>query len=84
MIRHLRLIWLRMMMSHSLNLEAAYSKAAAEFRSAGFDAILDGRDPTPWQSSAKIYQAMIGVEQDIQREYRARMIGLGAYPEMLA
>lgn len=83
MIRQLHIIWLRMLMSHSLDCEAAYSKAAAEFRSAAFGAILDGKDPTPWQSSAAIYQALICVEQDLQREYRGRLIGLGARPEML-
>jgi hypothetical protein len=83
MIRQLRIIWLRMMMSHSLNCEAAYSRAAAEFRNAAFGAILDGKDPAPWQSSAEVYQALIGVEQDLQREYRGRLIGLGARAEML-
>lgn len=83
MIRQLRIIWLRCLMNHSLNLEAAYSKAVAEFRTATLCATLDGKDPTPWQSSSDVYQAMIGVEQDLQREYRARLIGLGVYPEML-
>lgn len=83
MIRQLRIIWLRMMMSHSLDCEAAYSKAAAEFRGAAFGAILDGKDPTPWQSAAAVYQALICVEQDLQREYRRRLIGLGARAEML-
>lgn len=83
MIRKLRIIWLQMLMNHSLNLEAAYSKASAEFRSAVFGAILDGKDPSPWQSAAACYQAMICVEQDLQREYRGRLIGLGVYPEMI-
>lgn len=83
MIRQLHIIWLRMLMSHSLNLEAAYSKAVSEFRAASLCATLDDRDPRPWQSSSEVYQALIGVEQDLQREYRARLISLGVYPEML-
>jgi len=83
MIRQLRIIWLRMMMSHSLDCEAAYSKAAAEFRNAASAAILDGRNPAPFQASAALYHRLVLTEQDLQRNYRAQLIGLGARAEML-
>lgn len=84
MIRAMRLVWLRCMMRHSLGCEAAYSRASAEFRSAVMLAIIDGRDPTPWQSAATIYQTLISVEQDLQRSIRSQLIALGDRPELLA
>jgi len=83
MIRLLKVIWFRAMLNHSLNCESAYSRAAAEFRAAARLALLEGRNPAPLQVSAALYHRLVLTEQDLQRAYRAELIGLGARAEML-
>ncbi|MBK8772237.1 MAG: hypothetical protein IPM06_17690 [Rhizobiales bacterium] len=79
----LRYWWLRALMNHSLNLEAAYSMAAAQYGEAARAAMLEGRDSTPLLIAQQLYQSMRDAERGLQEEYLERMNSLRDRPRML-